>query len=47
MASTYTVSPGWKILLKDMGLVPERVLRRAGQPLDLFSRGAIRIQPEA
>lgn len=45
-SSTYAMSAGWKLLLLDMGLVPERILRRAGLPLDLFSRGAVRLPAE-
>ncbi|MFP9458832.1 AraC family transcriptional regulator ligand-binding domain-containing protein [Pectobacterium brasiliense] len=30
---------GWRTLLKDFGFRPEHVLRRAGLPEDLFSRG--------
>ncbi len=40
---TYALNPGWRILLRDMGVVPERVLRRAGLPLDLLNRGAGRL----
>ncbi len=34
---------GWQALLKDLGLRPEHVLRRAGLPEDLFSRHAPRL----
>ena len=34
----YTVNPGWRILLNDLGIHPIEVLRRAGLPEDLFSR---------
>ena len=34
----YAISPGWRVLMLDMGLPPERVLRRAGLPLELFER---------
>ena len=46
MSSTYAISAGWKLLLLDMGLVPERVLRRAGLPVDLFSRDQPRLPSE-
>lgn len=35
---TFPVDLGWRTLLKDFGLQPEHVLRRAGLPEDLFSR---------
>ena len=38
MANVFTVSPGWHILLVDVGLRPANVLRRAGLPGDLFAR---------
>lgn len=34
----YTVSPGWRLLLSDLGIRPADVLRRAGLPEDLFGR---------
>ncbi len=34
----YFVSPGWKVLLHDLGLNPGDVLRRANLPGDLFVR---------
>lgn len=43
MTPAYTISPAWKLLLLDMGLVPERILRRAGLPDDLLSRGPLRL----
>ena len=46
MSLTYALSPTWKIVLLDMGLAPDRVLRRAALPADLFSRGQIRLSPE-
>ncbi|KPW46453.1 AraC family transcriptional regulator [Pseudomonas syringae pv. antirrhini] len=35
---TFSVDIGWKALLKDFGIQPSHVLRRAGLPEDLFSR---------
>lgn len=35
----YAVHPGLRVLLTDLGVSPGRVLRRAGLPADLFSRG--------
>jgi AraC-like DNA-binding protein len=43
---TYSVNPGWALLLTDMGLQPGNVLRRAGLPGDLFSRETPRLTPE-
>lgn len=37
-ASSYAVSPGWRVLLHDLGLNPGDVLRRADLPDDLFAR---------
>jgi AraC-like DNA-binding protein len=37
-ANTYTVDPGWRLLLNDLGIRPGNVLRRAGLPGDLFGR---------
>lgn len=36
--ATFPVEPSWRLLLKDLGLRADRVLRRAGLPEDLFSR---------
>lgn len=36
---TFPIDIGWQTLLKDFGLQPAHVLRRAGLPEDLFSRG--------
>ncbi|MFB1118090.1 AraC family transcriptional regulator ligand-binding domain-containing protein [Dickeya dadantii] len=35
---TFSLDIGWRTLLKDAGLKPEHVLRKAGLPDDLFSR---------
>lgn len=35
---SFTVHPGWRVLLTDLGLHPSNVLRRAGLPDDLFGR---------
>jgi len=37
-ATHFSVQPGWKLLLCDMGLNPNHVLRLADLPADLFSR---------
>lgn len=34
----YPISPGWRLVLKDVGIAPRHVLRRAGLPEDLFIR---------
>ncbi len=36
--NTFAVHPGWKLLLADVGVRPEDLLRRAGLPGDLFAR---------
>jgi AraC-like DNA-binding protein len=35
---SFTVNPGWRVLLNDIGLHPGSVLRRAGLPEDIFGR---------
>lgn len=37
----FTVSPGWRILLKDMEIDPANVLRRARLPDDFLTHGAV------
>lgn len=37
-AQKYTVQPGWRVLLKDLGIEPVHVLRRASLPDDLLTR---------
>lgn len=39
----YAVDSGWRVWFKDIGIEVEDVLRRAELPLDLFSRGAVRL----
>ena len=34
----YVILPGWRLLLRDAGIDPAGVLRRAGLPADLFDR---------
>ena len=34
----FAVDPGWRVLLKDLGVSEDEVLRRSELPLDLFSR---------
>lgn len=36
--NVYTVNPGWRLVLMQLGLKPADVLRRASLPADLFSR---------
>ncbi len=38
MAQAFKLSDNWKIILRDLGLRPGNVLRRAGLPADLFAR---------
>ncbi|MBC3916733.1 AraC family transcriptional regulator ligand-binding domain-containing protein [Undibacterium sp. CY18W] len=37
-ATHFSVQPGWRLLLSDMGLNPDHLLRLANLPADLFSR---------
>lgn len=41
----FSVHPGWRLLLRDLGLEASHVLRRAGLPEDLFSRPQATLQP--
>lgn len=43
---TYAMSPGWRLLLNDLGLDPQRMLRRAGLPADLLQRNDGGLAPE-
>lgn len=45
-ATHFFVQPGWGLLLSDMGLNPEMLLRQAGLPADLFSRKEASISAE-
>ncbi|MEM1127565.1 MAG: AraC family transcriptional regulator ligand-binding domain-containing protein [Bacteroidota bacterium] len=38
MAKGYTLTSNWRVVLRDLGLHPGNVLRRAGLPADLFAR---------
>ncbi|MEM9294018.1 MAG: AraC family transcriptional regulator ligand-binding domain-containing protein [Acidobacteriota bacterium] len=40
-APLFTVPPGWRVLLKDLGISEANVLRRAELPGDLFSRDQV------
>jgi AraC-like DNA-binding protein len=37
-ATKFTVEPIWQVVIRDLGINPAEVLKRAGLPLDLFSR---------
>lgn len=43
---SFIVTPGWGVLLTDIGVSSANVLRRAGLPGDLFSRGNTGLTPE-
>lgn len=43
---SFSMDVGWLALLKDFGLRPDHVLRRAGLPADLLSRGAQEVSTE-
>lgn len=45
-SETYAVSPGWRLLFRDLGLAAGPLLRQAGLGEDLFSRDAPRVPPE-
>ncbi|MEM7350526.1 MAG: AraC family transcriptional regulator ligand-binding domain-containing protein [Acidobacteriota bacterium] len=44
--NSFTLPPGWRVLLKDLGLPPVDVLRRAGLPDDLLTRETIHLSTE-
>ena len=35
--NSFAINPGWRILLRDLGIDPGNVLRRAVLPGDLFA----------
>jgi AraC-like DNA-binding protein len=43
-SSTYALDSTWRPLLKDLGVSPANVLRRAGLPEDLLTRGEVRLE---
>jgi AraC-like DNA-binding protein len=43
-SSTYALDSTWRPLLKDLGVSPVNVLRRAGLPEDLLTRGDVRLE---
>ena len=43
---TYSVEPGWNVLLHDIGVEAAAVLKLAGLPLDLFARKEARLTAE-
>lgn len=45
-ANSFTLFPGWQILLKDLGIRPADVLRRAGLPDDLLTRSSVLLSTE-
>ena len=45
-ASGYALDTTWRTLLKDLGVAPADVLRRAGLPDDLLQRPTYRLAPE-
>ena len=46
-AQSFTIGPGWALLLADLGVAPANVLRRAGLPGDLLARGRTALPPQA
>lgn len=42
-STTFPIEPGWRPLLKDLGIRVDHLLRRAGLPADLFAREQIGI----
>ncbi len=44
--NSFMLQPGWRILLKDLGLEPVNVLRRAGLPDDLLTREQVTLSTE-
>lgn len=46
-AQSYALDTTWRTVLKDLGVKPANVLRRAGLPDDLLQQPNVRIAPEA
>ncbi len=46
MAQAFKISSNWQIILRDLGIRPGNVLRRAGLPADLFARESASISAE-
>jgi len=44
-ATRFSVQPGWKVFITDLGVNPAHVLRFAGLPADLFARKDARMTP--
>lgn len=44
-ATQFSVQPGWKLLISDMGINPRNVLTLAGLPADLFSKKNATLSP--
>ena len=42
---SFFIGPGWAVLITDLGISPANVLRRAGLPGDLLSRGGTWLPP--
>lgn len=40
VAKKFVIDPRWQVVLRDLGIAPQDVLRQARLPLDLFSREA-------
>lgn len=45
-ATKFFVDPAWRIILKDLGITKDEVLRRAQLPLDIFSRKKAQLTAE-
>lgn len=45
--NTYALDSTWRLLLRDLGVPADRVLRRAGLPEDLLARPAVRLEAPA
>lgn len=46
-APSYALDTSWRALLRDLGVSPTHVLRRAGLPDDTLQQPAVRLSPEA
>lgn len=44
-ATRFSVQPGWKVFITDLGVNPAHVLRLAGLPADLFARKDAKMTP--
>jgi hypothetical protein len=45
-SNTYAIDTTWRMILKDLGIVPANALRRAGLSDDLLQHRSVRLLPD-